>query len=122
MAKRELFSQQPNLAERAMQLDLQQNVQSAQIMAEVRGTASLIFATSIAPYLQALIMEPALAECGGVPDPKILKSFAALSVKVAPYLAQAQGKVNIDESRHWGDLKVESEPDRPQSSILQSAG
>ena len=113
MGKREIFNQpMVNPLEDALRLEAQKNMQTAQIMAEVRATASTLFAASIAPYLQALVMESAMASQGGRPDPAILRSFAVLSAKAAPYLAEAQGRINIDESKHWADLQPI--PEAPQ--------
>jgi len=95
-----------DVAQTAQQFQQMQAQANAVLMAEIRATASRVFAASIAPYLQALIMDPNLAELGGKPDPAILKTMAILAAKCAPYLPQAQGMAQVDEKKHWKDLEV----------------
>lgn len=72
---------------------------NAIIQAEVRQTAKEIFVGLVVPFFQQ-------TQAGGVPCRpmgEILRDYATLAYKAAPYLHEAAGMVQVNDEQMWGE-------------------
>ncbi len=85
---------------------------NAMIQAEVRQTAKEIFVGLVVPFLQQM-------QSGGIPSRQmgeIMKDYASLAYKAAPYLHQAAGVVQINDAQIWEDAAITPTPqESPQT-------